>query len=90
MANSMDCIFVKVGKKTVTLKDFLGMEDSALSENEIKKDEEFEEKHKKCYRPTTIGVGIEYKFFPNAIGTGVSIKCGFCGEEENITDYDLW
>lgn len=61
-----------------------------LSENEIKKAEVFEEKHKKCYRPTTIGGGIEYKFFPNAIGTGVLIKCGFCGEEEDITDYDLW
>lgn len=32
----------------------------------------------------------EYKFLPNAIGTAVFIKCGFCGEEEDITDYDLW
>ena len=61
-----------------------------LHENEIKKAEEFENKHKQCYKPTTIGGGIEYKFLPNAIGTAVSIKCGFCGEEENITDYDLW
>jgi hypothetical protein len=60
-----------------------------LYEKEIEKAKEFEEIHKKCYKPTTIGGWIEYKFFPNAIGTGVSIKCGFCGEEENITDYDL-
>lgn len=61
-----------------------------LHENEIKKAKEFIEKHKKCYIPTTIGGGIEYTFLPNAIGTGILIKCGFCGEEENITDYDLW
>ena len=61
-----------------------------LHENEIKKAEAFEKKHRKCYVPTTIGGGIEYKFYPNAIGTAVSIKCQFCGEEENITDYDLW
>lgn len=61
-----------------------------LTENETKKAEEFEEKHRKCHKPTTIGGGIEYKFFPNAIGAAVSIKCGFCGEEENITDYDCW
>lgn len=61
-----------------------------LYEKEIEKAKEFEERHKKCYKPTTIGGGIEYKFFPNGIGRGVSIKCGFCGKEENITDYDLW
>lgn len=61
-----------------------------LHENEIKKAEEFIEKRKNCYIPTTIGGGTEYKFLPNAIGTAVFIKCGFCGEEEDITDYDLW
>ena len=61
-----------------------------LSEKEAKAAEEFENKHKDCHIPTTIGGGIEYKFTPNAIGTGVSIKCCFCGEEENITDYDIW
>lgn len=61
-----------------------------LSENEIKRAEEFEKKHEKCYVTTTIGGGIEYKFCPNAIGTAVYIKCGFCGDEENITDYNLW
>lgn len=61
-----------------------------LYEKEIEKAKEFEEKHKKCYKHTTIGGGIGYSFFPNGIGRCVSIKCGFCGEEEDITDYDLW
>ena len=64
--------------------------DFSLSGKEIDAAKQFEEEHKKCHIPTTIGGGIEYKFFPNAIGTAVSIKCGFCGEEKNITDYDLW
>lgn len=72
------------------MRDIVMITEFKLSENEIKKAEEFEEKHKGCYKPTTIGGGIEYKFFPNAIGTGVLIRCGFCGAEEDITDYDLW
>lgn len=36
MKNSMDCIFVKIGDKTVTLQEFFAMENSSLSENEQK------------------------------------------------------
>lgn len=61
-----------------------------LNDNEIKKALEFEEKHKDCHKTTTIGGGFEYRFLPNAIGTAIFVKCLFCGEEENITDYDLW
>lgn len=61
-----------------------------LCDSEEKKAFEFEEKHKTCRKLTTIGGGVEYKFIPNAIGTAIFVKCPFCGEEENITDYDLW
>lgn len=63
-----------------------------LSENEIKDANEFEEKHFECARkcPTAIGGHITYKFTPTSLGTGVSVKCNLCGEEKNITDYDLW
>lgn len=61
-----------------------------LYDSEEKKALEFEEKHKNCHKTTTIGGGFEYKFIPNAIGTAIFVKCQFCGEEENITDYDLW
>ena len=36
----------------------------------------------------TIGGGISYTFYPNAIGTGVSVQCGICGKKENITEYN--
>lgn len=61
-----------------------------LYDSEEKKAFEFEEKHKKCHKMTSIGGGISYIFSPNAIGTVVHVKCGFCGEEEDITDYDIW
>ena len=61
-----------------------------LNDNEEKKAFEFCEKHKDCHKATTLGSGIEYRFIPNAIGTAIFIKCQFCKEEENITDYDLW
>lgn len=63
-----------------------------LSENEIKDSEAFEEKHLECARkhPTTIGWHITYCFTPSSIGTVVMIRCNLCGEEKNITDYDLW
>ena len=63
-----------------------------LNENEIKAAEEFEQKHMKCAqkKPSTIGGHISYEFTPTAIGIGISVKWILCGEEKNITDYDLW
>ena len=63
-----------------------------LSKEESERADAFEKKHVECARkhPTAIGGNIEYRFTPTSIGTAVSIKCFLCGEEENITDYDLW
>ena len=63
-----------------------------LSPLEKERAKEFENKHMKCARkcPSTIGGHIDYIFTPTSIGTAVLIRCYLCGEEENITDYDLW
>lgn len=60
-----------------------------LNEVEKSRAEEFKKIHKKCYRPTAIGGQFSYIFTPTSVGTAVSIKC-ICGEQENITDYDIW
>jgi len=63
-----------------------------LHGKEIERADAFEKKHVECARkqPTAIGGNIKYHFTPTSIGTAVSIECSLCGEEENITDYDLW
>ena len=63
-----------------------------LNETERKLAEEFERKHLKCGKEhqTTLGGYIAYTFIPNSIGTGVTVKCLICGEEENVTDYSIW
>ena len=63
-----------------------------LHGKELERANAFEKKHLACAKkhPTTIGGNIEYRFTPTSIGNAVSIKCFLCGEEENITDYDLW
>jgi uncharacterized protein CbrC (UPF0167 family) len=50
----------------------------------------FAEKHKKCYSRSATSEKFQYTFVPGGIGTGVSMKCLICGEESNITDYDIW
>lgn len=63
-----------------------------LSPLEEKRAKEFKNKHLECARkcPSTIGGHIDYIFTPTSVGTAVLIRCYLCGEEENITDYDLW
>lgn len=63
-----------------------------LSNLEEKRAERFKNRHLECARkcPSTIGGNIDYIFTPTSVGTAVLIRCYLCGEEENITDYDLW
>lgn len=61
-----------------------------LNETEAKAAEEFFKKHHKCYKQSTIGGGYAHEFWPNGIGTGVIVKCSFCGETEDITDISCW
>ena len=37
-----------------------------------------------------IGGTISLIFSFTSIGIGKVVRCGICGEEENITDYDIW
>lgn len=61
-----------------------------LNDLEEEKAQEFKEKHKDCFVQSTIGGQFSYIFTPTGIGYGVSIKCGICGESEDITDYGSW
>ena len=31
-----------------------------------------------------------YMFTPTGIGIGVKVRCNYCGEIKDITDYELW
>lgn len=33
---------------------------------------------------------FDYTFTPTGIGDGVDIRCNYCGEVEDITDYSEW
>lgn len=33
---------------------------------------------------------VSYIMSPTGIGIGVTVKCNRCGDEVDITDYDLW
>lgn len=69
-----------------------------LTEEETKRAKEFIEKHrhKDEFRQqnkfgfSTLGQQFTYTITPGGLGNGVSIKCNYCGEEENITDIENW
>ncbi len=52
--------------------------------------EEFRIKHKGCISPDAMGMKYTYQIIPGGIGTVWVVKCNICGEEKNITDYDVW
>ena len=70
---------VPQNKYKTTIKDYI------LQGSEITKYEEFKKKHEKCS-------GEIYILSDGSSGIGVSIKlkCSVCGEEEDITDYNMW
>lgn len=62
-----------------------------LTEKEEEEYKKFMEEHiHKDIYTGAIGGGQSITFQPNAIGRAVICKCGLCGEEKNITDYDAW
>lgn len=42
--------------------------------------------HEKCGNGNT----FQYELHGTGIGVTISVKCPFCGEQENITDMDSW
>lgn len=66
-------------KYKTTIKDYI------LQGSEITKYEEFKKKHEKC--------SGEIYILPDGnseIGINIKLKCSVCGEEEDITDYNMW
>lgn len=60
-----------------------------LNDNEEKLYNEFCEKHiHKDVNVGTIGGNISVRFTVTSIGDIPTVRCGVCGEEKNITDYD--
>ena len=76
---------------TECLQDGLKNTTFRLTEKEQKMAEEFEKnhRHKDVYKGA-IGGHITYSFTPTSLGDAKMIKCGTCGEEKNITDYNCW
>lgn len=63
--------------------------------NELKAIKMFKEKHcKKCTIYNREGFPVTplftYSFTPTGIADAIIIKCTFCGEEKNVTNYDVW
>ena len=64
-----------------------------IQDKELENAENFIKKHRESCGAKynlTLSEYFTYIFTPTGLGTGKSIKCNLCGEEENITDYDCW
>lgn len=69
-----------------------------FSDKENKKVEEFVLKHypcrdeheEACKTCAIQSMMISYILCPNSVGTALSVRCEWCKEEENITDYSIW
>lgn len=60
-----------------------------LTDNEIARYNEFVEKHHKCAANARINGGdVSIIYTPMTYGYTVMCRCNWCGEHENITDYD--
>ena len=71
------------------------MKFSITDEKELKAIKKFKEYHcDKCKIRNYSGVSVNplftYSFTPTGIADAITIKCTFCGEEENVTNYDIW
>jgi hypothetical protein len=40
-------------------------------------------------RPTT-GERYVYEFMPTGMGTMITVKCLYCRQEQNVTDFESW
>ena len=80
---------VKNGSKTIIFK---------LDEVESERARRFTEKHnhkadfgkenKLCF--SALGQQFTYKIIPGGLGSLISIKCNYCGEEKDITNTKNW
>lgn len=79
-------------------RDLVGMnhvtQPHTLNENECKAGQAFLDKHKNCRSMIELcagySVGYSLTFTGTNIGEVVTITCDMCGQEENITDYNVW
>lgn len=72
-----------------------GMTFVIKDEKELKAIKKFKQHHcDKCTVYNREGFPITpvftYGFTPTGIADAITIKCIFCGEEENVTNYDIW
>jgi len=65
----------------------------SLDPKELEKRKEWEENHNLTCPYTSysgaIGGRLTFSFTPTSLGVIAKIKCA-CGEETDLTDYDLW
>lgn len=64
-----------------------------LSDKQVEQYHDFQKKHADCCLKKTgspSGGSFDIIFHPTGIGNAVSVKCKFCGEHEDITDYSTW
>lgn len=65
-----------------------------LDNNQVKKLDNWEKKHiKECiykYLQSTTGERFVYEFIPTGIGTWSNVKCIYCKQSINLTDYENW
>lgn len=60
-----------------------------MSAKEAEAIKEFKAKHFSC-QSDRLSTSYEYVLTGTGIGTAISIRCPVCGEEKNVTDYDMW
>ena len=61
----------------------------SVSKNQLKRLDEFHEKHCHCGNNTAIGGAITYEFTPTFLGIGIVIRC-HCGVKLDVTEYENW
>jgi hypothetical protein len=61
----------------------------AVDEEQLKKLNEFREKHWRCGSKAAIGGAVTYEFTPTSLGVVVVIKC-HCGAKLDVSDYQDW
>ena len=60
-----------------------------MSDKEAKAIKEFKADHSSC-QSNKLSTSYEYVLTGTGVGTAISIRCPVCGEEKNVTDYDMW
>lgn len=64
-----------------------------ISEEESSEIGKFTDEHRnKCVKPnpTAIGGAFTYSLTPTSLGTIITVTCGVCGAELDVTNYKDW